>query len=72
MAGTTASPERTLVTVAEGARRYNCSERTIRRWISAGLLPGYRVGPRMIRVDLDELGHLARPITAPSRPEVTR
>ncbi len=28
---------------------------TIRRWIAKEILTGYRVGPRLIRVDLDEL-----------------
>ena len=37
-------------------------DRTIRRWIAAGLLTGYRVGPRLIKVDLDELDRIIRPV----------
>lgn len=38
------------------------SDKTIRRMIAAGTLTGYRVGPRMIRVDMDEVERLVRPI----------
>ena len=38
------------------------SEKTLRRYISEGRLTGYRFGPRMIRVDLNELDALFRPI----------
>jgi len=36
--------------------------KTIRRWISSGQLTGYRAGPKLIRVDLDELDALLSPI----------
>ena len=36
--------------------------KTIRRWIADGRLTAYRVGPRLIRVDLDELDSMFRPI----------
>lgn len=62
MAGT-ASLERKL-TIAEAARRVPCSQRTIRNWIAAGLLPADKVGPRMIRVDPRDLDRLARPVQA--------
>ncbi len=35
---------------------------TIRRWISTGRITGYRMGPRLIRVDLDELAAMLQPI----------
>jgi excisionase family DNA binding protein len=35
---------------------------TIRRWISNGRITGYRMGPRLIRVDLDELAAMLKPI----------
>lgn len=38
------------------------SVRTIRRWIAAGLITGYRVGPRLVKVDLNDVDKLARPI----------
>jgi excisionase family DNA binding protein len=50
------------VGLAEAAAYADVSTRTIRRWIAAGTLPGYRVGPRLIKVDLGDLDHLARRI----------
>jgi excisionase family DNA binding protein len=32
--------------------------RTVRRWVASGLLPGYRVGPRLVKVDLNELDRM--------------
>lgn len=46
---------RRLTSVADAAEYYGVSERTIRRYIANGTLTAYRFGPRMIRVDLDEL-----------------
>lgn len=43
-----------LATVAEASTRYNCHPRTIRRLIESGEIGSYRVGPRLIRVDLAE------------------
>jgi hypothetical protein len=36
--------------------------RTLRRYIAHGRLTGYRVGPRLIKVDLNELDAMASPI----------
>lgn len=44
-----------LVTLADAADYGSVSERTIRRRIAAGALTGYRFGPKLIRVDLNEL-----------------
>jgi excisionase family DNA binding protein len=41
---------------------YGVSERTLRRRVSEGLLPAYRVGPRSIRVSAEDVAALARPI----------
>jgi excisionase family DNA binding protein len=46
---------RRLVSMAEAAEIAGVHHLTIRRWIAKGVLTGYRVGPRLIRVDLDEL-----------------
>lgn len=40
------------VTIAQAALVYSVSEKTIRRWISAGTLEARRVGPRLIRVNV--------------------
>lgn len=44
------------------AEHLGLSVKTIRRWVAQGRIQGYRVGTRLIRVDLDELEQLARPI----------
>lgn len=53
---------RRLTTIANAAVLADCAPRTIRRYIAAGRLTGFRMGPRMIRVDLDELDGLLTPI----------
>ncbi len=58
----TRAPRRHLVSLAEAAERAGCNPKTIRRRISDGSLTGYRMGPRLIRVDADELDALLRPI----------
>jgi excisionase family DNA binding protein len=32
--------------------------RTIRDWVSRGVIPGYRFGPRQLRVDLNDIDAL--------------
>lgn len=49
---------RYYLTVKLAAHRMGCSERTIRRMIDRGEITGYRLGPRMIRVDLAEIQNL--------------
>lgn len=49
-----------LVTLKTAAEHREVSVRTLRRWISNGTLPAHRFGPRMIRVDLDDVDHLLR------------
>jgi excisionase family DNA binding protein len=44
------------------SQRHELSVKTLRRMIARGELTGYRVGKRMIRVDLAELDSLLRPI----------
>lgn len=54
--------QRRLVSIAVAADEYGVSTKTLRRYIAAGRLTGYRMGPRLIRVDLNELDALMRPI----------
>jgi excisionase family DNA binding protein len=48
-------PARRLASLAKAAKEYDVSEKTVRRWISSGLIKGYRVGKLLIKVDLDEV-----------------
>ena len=67
MATPTATPNkavRRLESIANAAEHVDVSTKTIRRYIAAGLITGYRAGPRLIRVDLDELEAMLRPIPA--------
>ncbi|WP_280217080.1 DNA-binding protein [Nocardia neocaledoniensis] len=36
--------------------------RTIRRWVDGGLLEGFRVGPRLIKVEREQVLALVRPL----------
>jgi excisionase family DNA binding protein len=52
-------------TVAEAAAYSRLSKRTIWRYIADERLTGYRVGPRLLQVDLNEIdNHLRQPTTA--------
>ena len=42
-------------TPREFADRTGVSPKTVRRWIASGALPGYRLGPARLRVDLNDL-----------------
>lgn len=46
----------------DGAARWSVSRDTIRRLISSGQLPGYRLNSRIIRIRVDELDACFRPI----------
>lgn len=41
-----------------------CGRRTIQRYIAQGKLTAYRFGPKLVRVDLDEIDRLFRRIPA--------
>jgi len=43
------------ITIAQVAEQYDVSTRTIRRYIADGRLTAYRIGPRMIRLDPDQV-----------------
>jgi excisionase family DNA binding protein len=58
---------RRLVSLATAAAYADVSTRTLRRYIAQGRLTGYRVGPRLVKVDLNELQNLASPIPAAQR-----
>ena len=49
-----------LVSLEDAAQHYSVSVKTVRRWIAAGRIEGYRVGPRLLRVRLDSMDSAAR------------
>lgn len=55
---TTTTSRRRFESLADAAERTGLSTRTLRRRISEGLLPAYRSGPRVIRVDPDDVDHM--------------
>ena len=54
--------ECTWLTIADASARLQCSTKTIRRWISAGLVEARRFGPRLIRVSEESLNSMGRPL----------
>jgi excisionase family DNA binding protein len=61
-------PRRRLITIEAAAEYLNVSHRSVQRYIAAGRLRSYRVGPRLIKVDMAEVEAFARPIAADSQP----
>lgn len=61
------SGKRRLVTIRQGADYLGVSEKTIRRYIAAGRLSGFRMGQRLIRIDANELETLMNPIPTVGR-----
>lgn len=51
-----------FASLATAADIAGVSVKSIRRYIAAGRITGYRVGPRMIRVNIAELQDLLAPI----------
>lgn len=43
------------ISMQDAAEIYGVSPGTIHRYITAGLITAYRVGPRVIRLDADEV-----------------
>lgn len=64
---TTTPVGRRLVTQEQAARYTLKTTRTIRRWLGEGYLTGYRVGPRSILVDLNEIERLFRTMPGKAR-----
>lgn len=48
--------------IQQAAQSRQVSEKTIRRYIAAGLIEAERFGPRLIRVNLDSLDSIGRPL----------
>lgn len=59
-----AGPE--YLTPAEFAAALSVSIRTVRNWISSGVITATRVGPRLIRIPATEVNRAAVPIVEPA------
>lgn len=55
-----------LISLTQAAETLGVDPRTIRRYIAAGRLPAYRIGPRLIKIDAADLAKLVRPCGAAS------
>lgn len=62
MAKLTPPARRRLASIAEAAGHLGVNPRTLRRYITDGRLAGYRIGPKILKVDLDEVERLVRPV----------
>lgn len=62
MSKSSTSQAKRLVSINQASEYAACNPRTLRRYISAGQITGYRMGKRLIRVDLNELDALLTPI----------
>ena len=51
-----------LMTIESAADMLAVNPRTIRRYISSGDLPAYRLGPRQLRVKREDVAALLTPI----------
>lgn len=54
-------------TIATAAAYRRVPERTMRRWVKRGIIPSWRLGPRRILVDLDDVDRLLRPVHGGAR-----
>jgi excisionase family DNA binding protein len=52
----------TMKSVSTVPKEYNLHPSTIRRWIAAGRLKAYTMGPRSIRIDTNDVAALLKPI----------
>lgn len=50
------------LSIQEAAQARGVTTKTVRRWIAQGLVPAYRVGPKLIRIRQDDLDNLGRRI----------
>jgi excisionase family DNA binding protein len=53
---------RRYASLSDAAEYIGVNEKTIRRHIAAGRITGYRLGSRLVRVDLNELDQALRAI----------
>ncbi len=54
--------QRRIASINAAAEYAGVSTKTVRRYIASGRLTGYRIGPRLIKIDLAEVDALLSPI----------
>lgn len=54
-------PERTIP-LEEAAKACGVSNLTMRRWITEGRVRGYRLGSRLIRVEIEDINAMFEPL----------
>jgi len=62
---TSSKPDQAIepkLTIAQAAEYLNVSTKTIRRWITQGIIEAERMGPRLIRVNVASLDRLGTPL----------
>ena len=59
-----ADARRRLASLAEAAEYAGCSKDTIRRRVADGTIRAYKFGPRLLKVDLNEIDGAMRVIPA--------
>lgn len=62
MSKSTLARRRSLITQAQAAEFLGVTDRTIRNYVSRGILPAYRVGGRVVRIDQADVDRLLRRI----------
>lgn len=60
MSRTTSAPR--WADLAKAAAYVDVAPRTIRYWTAQGRIPAYRVGPKLVRYDLNDLDNLIQRI----------
>lgn len=58
------APHEPMLTIARAAELLDSSTDTVRRMIARGELRAYRYGPKLIRIDPEDLRALRRPVTS--------
>ena len=53
---------RRKISILEAAVSCGVTDRTIRTWIAAGILPAYRYGTKIVRIDPEDLERLGQRI----------
>ncbi len=51
-----------LLTIDQAAERLQVSTRTVRRWITEGVIPARRLGRRAVRIAEEDLEAAGRPL----------